>query len=419
MAQRRSLDYSTDQYNTQNVTPTGPKPVAVRRQPAGMPMPTTVGPSDYYSAFNDYLNQGYTGAQAVGKAALKFPDSSPTSADNYATSDAYQQAAALPKGQSVGQESKSQNSNLLGNYTNFGQAWLQSGGRTPQDLAAFVKAHPEYGATIGGSKGDKVTIGGRTFDAVIGAGAGGLGGSFNDITDGGGGGETDQPGITGTPIDFSQILNSVLSQQIIPQEQSGVDRSAVADALKGIFQNGGNFNQDIVDRRANIARDQLNTFKKSQQASDQASLAERGLLGSGPEITAQNRLGSNIADQYSQALSGIIADESQNADSRMMQALSLAAGLSDNDLDRLLQEYQTKAQTGINLGQLQSNYDLGLGNLALGNLNSVNNYNLGVAQVGAQRDALQNQQLQDFINQLIAALGLDTQNVSNANQGFI
>lgn len=105
MAQRRSLDYSTEQYNTGAVTPQTVQPQqAVPRQPAGAPMPTTVGPSDYYSALNDYLNQGYTGAQAVGMAAAKFPSNAPGSAKDYASSDAYQQAAALPKGQSVGQQ---------------------------------------------------------------------------------------------------------------------------------------------------------------------------------------------------------------------------------------------------------------------------------------------------------------------------
>ena len=69
-----------------------------------------------------------------------------------------------------------------GDYTGFGNLWMGSGGRTPQDLAAFIAAHPEYGATAGGSKGDKVTLGGRTYDAVIAAGLGGQGASWSDIT---------------------------------------------------------------------------------------------------------------------------------------------------------------------------------------------------------------------------------------------
>lgn len=72
-----------------------------------------------------------------------------------------------------------------GDADGFGQAWLASGGRTVDDLKKFVAAHPEYGATVGGSKGDKVTIGGRTYDGVLSAGnGGGQGASWNDITNG-------------------------------------------------------------------------------------------------------------------------------------------------------------------------------------------------------------------------------------------
>jgi hypothetical protein len=71
----------------------------------------------------------------------------------------------------------------------FRDAWLGSGGRTVADLKAFVQAHPEFGATLGGSKGDKVYGPGGAFwaDAVISAGTGGTGASWNTDTGGGGG----------------------------------------------------------------------------------------------------------------------------------------------------------------------------------------------------------------------------------------
>ena len=75
-----------------------------------------------------------------------------------------------------------------GDYAEFGRLWLASGGRTVDDLKKFIEAHPGFGATIFGSKGDKVKIGSRSFDAVIATGEGGRGGSWYDITDGGDGG---------------------------------------------------------------------------------------------------------------------------------------------------------------------------------------------------------------------------------------
>lgn len=70
----------------------------------------------------------------------------------------------------------------------FKDAWFASGGKTTTDLANFVKAHPEFGATIAGSKGSKVTFpGGAAFQAVRSAGInGGVGPAWDDLSSGGG-----------------------------------------------------------------------------------------------------------------------------------------------------------------------------------------------------------------------------------------
>ncbi len=68
----------------------------------------------------------------------------------------------------------------------FGNAWKSSGGKTVADLQAFVKAHPEYGVTLFGSKGDKIQFAnGNQYDGVLSAGAGGLGATFDRIGGGG------------------------------------------------------------------------------------------------------------------------------------------------------------------------------------------------------------------------------------------
>src|SRR5262245_6737569 len=75
--------------------------------------------------------------------------------------------------------------------TALSQAWLASGGRTPQDLARFLQQNPQLarGVTIIGSKGDKLRLpDGRTVDAVLSAGLGGRGAQWNVEGPGGGGG---------------------------------------------------------------------------------------------------------------------------------------------------------------------------------------------------------------------------------------
>lgn len=73
----------------------------------------------------------------------------------------------------------------------FRDAWYASGGKTVDDLKAFVAAHPEFGATITGSKGSKVLIGGQAFQAVRSAGiGGGIGAAWDPLGAEGGSGES-------------------------------------------------------------------------------------------------------------------------------------------------------------------------------------------------------------------------------------
>lgn len=123
----------------------------------------------------------------------------------------------------------------------FGRAWMASGGRTVADLQAFVQAHPEFGATLFGSKGDKVKFpGGQEFDAVYAAGAGGLGATWNPAGGAGSG------GIGGTLIDpWTQAFHARSPEEIandpaykfqLAQGLQGIERGAAA---KGTLLTGG------------------------------------------------------------------------------------------------------------------------------------------------------------------------------------
>lgn len=162
------------------------------------------------------------------------------------------------------------------------------------------------------------------------------------------------------------------------------------NSLRGLFP-GGMFNQDIVNRRTDSARADIERARKSFGANNAAALAERGLIGSGPEQTAQNSLDERMYDQYLQQSSDIYANESENADQRMMQALQIAAGMSAEE-----------AKNAVDWFRAQNDFTLGQGGLALGNLNAVNDYNLGMANYGLNRDKLgydlSNQDLQRYID---------------------
>jgi hypothetical protein len=149
---------------------------------------------------------------------------------------------------------------------------------------------------------------------------------------------------------------------------NGGDLNWIMNQLKSMGTND-QMNQGRMQGRMDNVRDTLNTQKKSALATNQAALASRGLIGSGPEMTARNSLDSRANDSFNQAYNSIFADESDNADSRQMAALGLASG-----------------------------HSLGEGGLALGSQNSANSYNLGLGNLGLQRDlglaGLDNQQMQ-------------------------
>lgn len=178
----------------------------------------------------------------------------------------------------------------------------------------------------------------------------------------------------------------------------------VEDVLKQLIDSGGGFNQGIVNRRVSNATDALERQRKSRTATNRAALASRGTLGSGPEITAMNRAEEDLGEIYSNAVSGIYADESQRADQRMIEALSLATGMTLEQASQALRAEEIRGNLALGNRRVDVDRELGLGNLGLGyrragidemlglgnlgvaNLNAVNNYNLGLANYGLNRD---------------------------------
>lgn len=111
----------------------------------------------------------------------------------------------------------------------FGRAWIASGGQTVQDLQNFVAQHPEFGATLFGSKNDKLRFpGGQEFDGVLSAGAGGKGATFNRLTPGGGDGGGTIGG--GAPVGGYAIFNAPTLKDLYnsPGWQAGLDASRQA-----------------------------------------------------------------------------------------------------------------------------------------------------------------------------------------------
>ena len=229
----------------------------------------------------------------------------------------------------------------------YRDAWMSSGISNMDQLRRWVAQH---GGQVVSDNGTVRTPFGETLDMLqnartgngraawsgLGGNSGGRGGGGSGSGSGGSGG--------GGGVGFGDELKK---------------------ALAGLFP-GGMFNQDIVNTRTQGARENLERFRKSQQSGNSAILAARGLLGDGAEVTAYDRLSNDIADKYSTAANDIWANESENADARMAQALSIAAGLTLGE-----------AQNAIARFRAENDFALGQGQLALGNLHERNWYDLG------------------------------------------
>ena len=189
-------------------------------------------------------------------------------------------------------------------------------------------------------------------------------------------------------------------------------------AIKGLLPGGG-WNQNRVNSRTESAREDLNRYQKSQNDSNRATLASRGLLGSGPEATAQSNLEGRIADQYSNQVRNIYNDESQQADAQAIAALQAGVGLSESEARGIIDLMRANTERDLGFGNLDLNRMLGQGNLALGNMRAVNDYNMGLANYGLDRDQLLYQMEHGDTNDIMSLIQQLFQGAQTSAGGFI
>lgn len=254
--------------------------------------------------------------------------------------------------------------------------------------------------TVSGS-GDKLRIGGNVdprfegiteFDIARDLGKGGwqwqgIGGPGYQPS-GGGGGYTPSAATGGSYGGGGGGGTTTSTTRTAPTFDS------LKQTLEGLFP-GGLFNQDVVTRRTSNIADALTRQRKSQTASNQAALAERGLIGSGPEASAMQNLDDRMFQTFTSGVNEAYATEGENADQRMMQALQIAAGMTAEEARNAVDWFRANTEKELGLGQLDLGRGrlglderLGMGNLALGNLRAGQDYNLGMGRLGLDRDAL-------------------------------
>jgi hypothetical protein len=197
----------------------------------------------------------------------------------------------------------------------------------------------------------------------------------------------------------------------------------VGNELRKLFPTGL-YNNQLVSDRTSSASDDINRQRKSRMATNQAALAERGLIGDGPEMSAMNRMEEDLFDEFTGSVRDIRADESENADQRMMLALTTAAGLSTDQAALVIDRFRAENDDKYNMGSLDLghrnadiNETLGLGNLALGNLTASNNYNLGAGNLNLGYDTLNSSNTNTTTDQLIDLLEIYMRGAQTTTEG--
>jgi hypothetical protein len=296
-------------------------------------------------------------------------------------------------------------------WNRLGEAFLPTSHRPydsqtqdPWQLAQNKAADKASGSPLGSWWGG----GGDPLKAFGGGSGSGSGGGFGPSGGSSGGGSSSGGSTSGSSSSSPQDIDSIMAQ------------------LQKLFPDGA-YNEDIVNRRTESARENMERFRKSRMANTRAQLADRGLIGDGPEATGIMNIESDMADDYQRAASDIFANESENADQRMIQALTVAAGLSTDEAKLIIERFRAENDANYQTGQLalgnktaDNNFTLGQGNLALGNSAFLAGNALDNARLGFDQDKWLWEQDNWSIEKLIEVLkaqGLFTQTANNGFQG--
>jgi hypothetical protein len=158
----------------------------------------------------------------------------------------------------------------------------------------------------------------------------------------------------------------------------------------------GMFNEDIVNRRTEMAREAGERARQSRMKTAGAALASRGQgVDDGTYASSVENIETDTFDQLMGEVSGIYANESENADERMIQALQIAAGLTEAEARIAVEQFRAQSDDalgwgGLALGNKKADQDYSIGNrqVDLGYFNGGNSFALGQGQLGLGRDSL-------------------------------
>lgn len=139
---------------------------------------------------------------------------------------------------------------------------------------------------------------------------------------------------------FSQLITSVLTG-LMERGGNSPFGADLQSTLQGMIGRGGELDEGVLNRRLESARESENQGFRAQLNDARAALASRGLLSepgqpSGAETGSVRRISEGLAPEYARTIRDIHSDEAERSDSRLLQSLSLATGLAQDQASNLL-----------------------------------------------------------------------------------
>ena len=147
------------------------------------------------------------------------------------------------------------------------------------------------------------------------------------------------------------------------------------------------------------ARSPLDALRQAQLSQGQAALADRNLLGQGPELEFMQQLEEQLAPAYSAAGQRLITDQLDRADARYQAALDAGVNVAEAQAQRREARLIPTLQIASNQPAQQAQNMLDtvgtwterqrmLGDLAIRNLDQNIDWNTFLAEFGLERDQI-------------------------------
>ena len=171
----------------------------------------------------------------------------------------------------------------------------------------------------------------------------------------------DQGGVGGENLSPLGLRTGNALQQIIAQGGIGAENlsplgETTANTIEDLLASGGRLPADVQRRAMEMEtlRDPIEAFRQAQLAQGQATMADRGLLGQGPELDYMQRLESQMAPMYAGAGQQVALGEAERADQRYRDALAQGGDLAAEQARLREGRLSTALTTGEQLSGAQA-----------------------------------------------------------------